>query len=97
MAPGIVIDATLEALAFLDDAVQAKAGRTLQVNAALDSAQSIHNTVRNKLTAHIKTLEFRYKVKPDEKMKAEIEKLKVDLEGLPESGSFFHGAMHPRA
>jgi thiamine monophosphate synthase len=65
-----------------------KSRSTRQVNAALNSAQSIYNTVRNKLTAHIKTLEFRYKVKPDEKMKAEIEKLKFDLEGLPEQWEF---------
>ena len=33
--------------------------------------------------------EFRYKVKPDEKTKAEIERLTLKLEGLPEQWGFF--------
>jgi len=49
----------------------------------------IHDAVRNKLKAHIKTLEFRHKVKPDEKTKAEIERLMLKLEGLPEQCGFF--------
>ena len=49
----------------------------------------IHDAVRNKLKAHIKTLEFRYKVKPDDKTKAEIERLKLELEGLSEQWGFF--------
>jgi hypothetical protein len=49
----------------------------------------IHNTVRNKLTAHIKTLEFRYKVRPDDKTKVEIERLTLELEGIPEQWGFF--------
>ena len=49
----------------------------------------IHNAVRDKLKAHIKTLEFRYKVKPDEKTKAGIERLILELEGIPEQWGFF--------
>ena len=49
---------------------------------------SIHNEVRTKLEAHIRTLEFRYKTKPDDKLKAEIERLKFELEGLPEDCQF---------
>ena len=49
----------------------------------------IHNAVRNKLKAHIKTLEFRYKVKPDDKTKTEIERLTLELEGIPEQWGFF--------
>jgi hypothetical protein len=48
----------------------------------------IHNAVRNKLTAHTNTLQFRYKVKPDEKTKAEIERLTLELEGIPEQWGF---------
>ena len=56
-----------------------------------DRIPPIHDAVRNKLKAHIKTLEFRRKVKPDEKTKAEIERLTLELEGLPEQSVFFHG------
>jgi hypothetical protein len=49
----------------------------------------IHDAVRNKLKAHIKTLEFRYKVKLDEKTKPEIERLILALEGIPEQWGFF--------
>jgi chromosome segregation ATPase len=49
----------------------------------------IHKAVRNKLKAYLKTLEFRYKVKPDDKTKTEIERLTIKLEGLPEQWGFF--------
>ena len=48
-----------------------------------DRIPPIHDAVRNKLKAHIKTLEFRYRVKPAEKTKAEIERLIFELEGIP--------------
>jgi hypothetical protein len=42
----------------------------------------IHQEVRSKLIAYIKTLEFRDKVKPNDKTKAEVERLKIELEGM---------------
>jgi hypothetical protein len=47
-----------------------------------------HNAVRNKLKRHIKTLEFRYRVKTDEKPKAEIGRLTLELAGIAEQWEF---------
>jgi hypothetical protein len=49
---------------------------------------AIHHEVRSKLAARIKTLEFRDEVKRSEKTKAEIARLRLELEGLPEVWQF---------
>jgi hypothetical protein len=64
-------------------------GLEMQQRELRERIPPIHNAVRNKLKAHTKTLEFRYKVKPDDKTKAEIERLTLELEGMPEQWGFF--------
>jgi hypothetical protein len=48
----------------------------------------IHNAVRGKLKAHLMTLEYRHRIKPDETVKAELERLAIKLEGMPEEWRF---------
>jgi hypothetical protein len=45
-------------------------GLEMQQRELRERMPPIHNAVRNKLKAQIKTLEFRYKVRPDDKTKS---------------------------
>jgi hypothetical protein len=48
----------------------------------------IYSSMRSKLYAHIKTIEYRQKIKPNDKLKAEWERLQSELECMSEQWIF---------
>ena len=48
----------------------------------------IHRAVRGNLKARIMTLEYRQKIRPNEKQKAELDRLTIELESMPEKWRF---------